>query len=133
MNKQKILVCVTKQASCERLIKKGYELLKETGELHVIHITRKLLRQCDGESIDHLFSISKKYSATMNIVVSENTIEEINKFILKNKINTVVLGESLARKNSAKDMATKIIKGIDKNIEFELVPCEYNIWDKDVV
>lgn len=42
VKEKNIMVCVTQQKTCERLIKKGKELKdKIDGELHVVHVARE--------------------------------------------------------------------------------------------
>ncbi len=68
MNKTNIMVCVTQQKTCERLILSGYKLAEATkGKLYVIHVVNekdKFLNNVnDGEALEYLFGgIEKSWS-----------------------------------------------------------------------
>ena len=54
-----ILVCITRQKACERLVKAAARLKKEDGELYVIHVTKEnwnfIDNPSDGETMEYLF------------------------------------------------------------------------------
>ena len=62
----RVLVCVTKQKTCERLIKTGARLAKEAGDaellvVHVLHRDDNILgNMMQGDALEFLFQISKQ-------------------------------------------------------------------------
>ena len=129
---KKVAVCVTKQKTCERLIKRGSKIAGKNGELYVLHVTAKELATVNCDVIQHLFDVSKKYGAQMSIMHSNNVFEAINDFIHENDINKIVLGESLEASTKT-DMTFTISDNLPKKVKPIVVPVEYNYWDQDVV
>lgn len=93
-----ILVCVTRQKACERLIKAAAELKKNDGELYVIHVTKEnwnfVDNSRDGEAMEYLFSMTKSYGADLTILNSNKIPETIAQFAEHYGIDLIVLGES---------------------------------------
>ncbi len=94
-----ILVCVTQQKTCERLIRKAANLRDELkGELFVIHVAKNAWNFLDnikeGEALDYLFRISKSVGADLSVLKSDNIVETIVTFVRERKISYIVMGES---------------------------------------
>lgn len=72
--KPSVLVCVTGQHSCDRLIKKGYETAKEQGlELHIlsVHDPRENFAE-SAKEYEYLCNTAKELSADMTILFEKN-------------------------------------------------------------
>jgi K+-sensing histidine kinase KdpD len=96
---QNILVCVTQQKTCERLIKAAASLRNELeGELFIIHVAKNQWNFLDnikeGEALEYLFGISKSVGADLTVLKSDDIVKTISDFIRANKITSVVLGQS---------------------------------------
>lgn len=92
-----VLVCVTQQKSCERLIMAAAGLKKEDGDLYVIHVTSdnwNFIDANDGEALEYLFSLSKSYGAELTILHSNKIPETIAQFAQHYGIELIVIGES---------------------------------------
>lgn len=94
-----IMVCVTQQKTCERLIKRGYEGLRnEKDNLYVIHVVNEnesfLNNNNDGEALEYLFGVSKKVGAELTVLRSKDVIKAIADFAAKHKITHIVMGAS---------------------------------------
>ena len=97
--KNSVLVCVTRQKNCERLIKEGHRLSKENNcNMNVINVLlndRKILDESnEANAIDYLFNVSKKYDGDISIIRSDNIVKTIVDFVKENKIGIIVFGES---------------------------------------
>lgn len=95
---KKILVCVTQQKTCERLIKRGSMARDELGgELFVIHVAANgvnfLGNSKEGDALEYLFGISKSMGADLTVLRSENITKTITGFARDNKITNIILGE----------------------------------------
>lgn len=132
MSEKKVLVCVTKQKTCERLIKNGSKVAGKEGELFVLHVTNKSLEIGSCDVIQYLFDVSKKYDAQMSIINSKDVLKSLNDFVDQNKIDIVVLGESLER-SSLTNMSDKITKDLRDNVKSLIIPMSYSYLDKDVI
>lgn len=93
-----ILVCVTRQKACERLIRAAAKLKSEDGNLHVIHIAKESWNFVDdardGEAMEFLFSLARSYGADLTILNSDRIPETIAQFAEHYQIGLIVVGES---------------------------------------
>ena len=87
-----------KQKSCERLIKAGAELVKEDGNLFVIHVSKDnwnfVDNATDGEALEYLFSLARSFGADLTILNSDKIPETIAQFAQHYEIELIVTGES---------------------------------------
>jgi K+-sensing histidine kinase KdpD len=121
----KIMVCVTQQKSCEKLIHRGSELVKEkNGELFVVHVVKDDWRYFgemkESDALEYLYDISKNYNAGLSIYKSKRIEETLSKFVKDNNIDEIVMGESL-EKVSQQNMIDRLKKRIDYPIKWEIV------------
>ncbi|MGI6113991.1 MAG: universal stress protein UspA [Mahellales bacterium] len=125
MNKKnRVMVCVTRQRNCERLIRLGKDIAdKEEGQLFVVHAAKVgetfLGNPDEGEALDYLFSISKNVGADMTVLRSQNVVDTLVSFAKDTKITVMVLGQPPDKKDS------NIIRQLEhrlKDVEFKVVP-----------
>jgi len=100
-----ILVCVTQQKNCERLIKKAAEIGKPAGaQIHVLHVAREninfLSGNSDSEALEYLFRCSKAVGANLTVIKSDNVIKAIADYVKENNIDCIILGKSNSKKGS---------------------------------
>lgn len=92
-----ILVCVTQQKACERLIRIAAGLKKDDGTLYVIHVTKDswnfIDNAKDGEALEYLFSLSKSYGAELTLLNSDKIPETVAQFAQHYEIELIVTGE----------------------------------------
>jgi len=121
----KIMVCVTRQKTCARLIKAGVmAAAEENGELSVVHVAKVgvnfLGNPKEGEAVEYLFQISKEAGADMTVLRSEDVVETLVDFAIRNGITRIVLGESPFSRDDS-----NIIRQLElrlPNIDFTVVP-----------
>lgn len=94
-----ILVCVTQQKTCERLISSAYELSNEyKGSLFIINVVKNDLNFLDSvkesEALEYLFSISKNLGANLAVLKSNDIISTIVQYAIENEISCIILGKS---------------------------------------
>ena len=97
MEKSKVMVCVTQQKTCERLILEGHKLIKsEEDKLYVIHVVSErenfLEYANDGEALEYLFNVSKKVGADLTVLRSKDVLKAILDFAKSNHITHIVMG-----------------------------------------
>ncbi|NLX61296.1 MAG: universal stress protein [Tissierellia bacterium] len=97
--KKNIMVCVTQQKTCERLILKGNELVEsEEDKLFVIHVVNEkekfLESYSDGEALEYLFQVSKESGADLTVLRSKNILKTLIDFAKDNEITHIVMGVS---------------------------------------
>jgi len=113
---KRIMVCVTQQKSCERLIDFGVGLVtSDSDELHVIHVVKenwKYFGQLEEkDALDYLFEASKAKSAMLTVVKAKDIEKALSDFAVKHKITDVIMGESFedsAQQNMIKRLQEKM-------------------------
>ncbi|MEG0292260.1 MAG: universal stress protein UspA [Anaerovoracaceae bacterium] len=111
-----VMVCVTSQKNCERLINFGKDLLKEQeGNLLIIHIAHyefQLIGKTEeGEALEYLYEKALECGANLTVVRSNNVLATLADMVEKNQIDEIVLGESPemnSTKNIVKNLSEKI-------------------------
>ena len=121
-----VMVCVTQQKTCERLIKYGAEFLgEEGGELSVIHVAQYQFKflgnNQEGEALEYLYEKALEYGANLTVVRSNHVGDTLAGLIDKHKITHVVLGQSGEVKTGF-DVENDFIKRIKEKAELIVVP-----------
>lgn len=98
-NRKRIMVCVTQQKSCRRLIEAGNSLRRSEGdELHVVHVFKENWRYFgqlkESEALEYLFDAARDFGAELSVVRSADIEETLKAYIQNHKITAVVMGES---------------------------------------
>lgn len=97
MAKTRVLVCVTVQRNCERLIRVGAELAGGTeGSLSVVHVARTGQRFLGSEdeaaALEYLFQVSRENGADMTLLHSDDVGASIVAMAKKCGAEVIVLG-----------------------------------------
>lgn len=120
-----ILVCVTQQKTCERLINKAYELAKEYGgNLFILNVVKSDLNFLDSaresEALEYLFGISKKVGANLSVLKSDDILRTIAEYADDNEIDFIVLGKS-PDKNAGERFKKKLNSLLKNGIEIRIL------------
>ena len=112
-----VMVCVTQQKTCDRLIQYGHDFLGGgNGELFIIHVAHyefKFLGSTkEGEALEYLYQKALEYGANLTVVRSNHVLNTLVDLVEKNKITHVILGESGEIKSQ-----TNIITQFEDRIE----------------
>jgi K+-sensing histidine kinase KdpD len=118
----RIMVCVTPQKSCERLIEKGAARAREMdGQFVVIYVNNK--QDLNRELKEHkilleLFESAKNSGGTVSILSGEKVYDTLAEFSKKNKITHIVVGKSLRSAFEIQnhgEVINTLIKAVEKN------------------
>lgn len=126
MEKKHVLVCVTGQKTCERLIAEGGRLAETLdAELSVVHVARKGMGLLGGavaeaEALEYLFKVSSDHGADMAMIRSEHVVEALAGHARKVNAALMVLGSS---RETDRDV-TKDLKARMPEMEFAIVYTE---------
>lgn len=126
MDTKNILVCVTQQKTCERLIMQAHELIGQyKGRLFIINVVGNDVNFLDSaresEALEYLFGISKSIGANLAVLKSDNITGTIAEYAAENKINCIILGQSPA--DGSETCFVKELKNLLKNgIELRILP-----------
>jgi K+-sensing histidine kinase KdpD len=94
-----VMVCVTTQRACERLIQAGAEAAEPSqAPLHVVHVTGSHQRffnmEDEGAALEYLFAVSKRYGADMAVLRSEDVARTLADFARENGAGLIIFGQS---------------------------------------
>lgn len=92
-----VLVCVTVQRTCERLIRAGAELAAERAcQLSVVHVARTGQHFLDSDdeasALEYLFQVSRENGADMTLLHSDDVCKAIIAAAKKCNAGVIVLG-----------------------------------------
>ena len=94
-----VMVCVTQQKTCDRLISRGNQLTDgKKDELFVIHVTPKSFGSMssseEGAALDYLYEKAMEYDANLTVVRSDDMVKTLLDLVEKHDIEKVVLGQT---------------------------------------
>lgn len=126
--KKNVMVCVTQQKTCDRLINYGFELQENgKGELFIIHVAHyefKFLGNTEeGEALDYLYEKAVEYGANLTVVRSNHVFDTLVDLVEKNKITHLILGQS-GETNEPNNIIGLLEERLKKNTEIIVVPAE---------
>ena len=91
-----ILVCVTVQKDCERLIRRGHqESQNHNLPLQVVHVNtgKAILGNPDtAEALNHLYALSREFDAEMSILQGSNVIETLVSHAKQQGARMIIMG-----------------------------------------
>jgi len=124
--KKNVMVCVTQQKTCDRLIRYGHDFIKdEKGELFIIHVAHyefKFLGSTqEGEALEYLYQKALEYGANLTVIRSNHVLDTLVDLVDKNKISHVILGESGEIKSQA-NIITQFENRIKGMAELVVIP-----------
>ena len=126
MDTKNVLVCVTQQKTCERLINEAHKLVNEyKGKLFVINVVKNDLNFLDSvkesEALEYLFGISKSIGANLSVLKSDDIAGTIAQYADDNNINYIILGKSPSENKQNRFVENlKIL--LKKSIELKIMP-----------
>ncbi len=132
MSTEKVMVCVTEQKICERLIQNAIEILpnKEI-EIFVLHVALKDIKVIEdvqaAQALEYLFEKAKYYGASLTVLKSNDIRHTLLKFAIDNDIDYMIMGET--RLQDEKDSIIFKLKSDLENtkIKIKVVPIKESI------
>ena len=126
MKAKNILVCITQQKTCERLIREAAGLRNENGgNLFVIHVVRNDLNFLDnvreGEALEYLFGISKSVGASLAVLKSDEIASTVAAFAEENRIDCIIIGDSPSDRKDNR-FKTELERHVGGNVEIKIIP-----------
>lgn len=93
-----LMVCVTGQHSCERLLERGASVRMPGQKLYAVHCVQTghnfLNTIYEPLAIEFLFTCASLYDAELTILRANNVINALVEFAITNKVSKIVLGQS---------------------------------------
>ena len=92
-----VMVCVTRQKACERLIKAGAKLSREAGdELLVVHVAKTranfLGSANEAEALEALYQTANDFGADLTVLRSEDVAGTLVQFAQGHRALQIVMG-----------------------------------------
>lgn len=112
MDETRILVCVTRQKTCERLIQEGVRLCERQpgGVVSVVHVADSrsnfLGVPQEAEAIEYLYQVAKAANAEMTILRASSILDTLVDFAREQQVHIIVTGISPGK--SGADFAQSI-------------------------
>lgn len=121
-----VMVCVTQQKTCDRLIQYGHDFLgDQKGELFIIHVAHYQIKflgnSKEGDALEYLYEKALEYGANLTVVRSNDVLETLTDLVKKNKITHVIVGES-GESEEKSNMVEQLRKMIERKAELVVVP-----------
>lgn len=90
-----VMVCVTRQRMCERLISFG-EKLTDGGNLYILHVVKNgsnfLGKEEEHEALEYLHDVAAESGASLTVMKSDHIKETIAEQVSANGVTDVVVG-----------------------------------------
>lgn len=100
----KVMVCVTGQKTCERLIREGARLAGEQGgSVQVVHVAMQNSAFLasgvaqEAEALEYLFRCAQSCNAEICVLRSNDALKTLAQFAQNNGITHIVLGVAAGR------------------------------------
>lgn len=92
-----VMVCVTRQRTCARLIACGEDIAKrEQLSLHVVHAVNSgenfLDNPHEGEALEYLFKEAQKCDAELSVLRADSTFDALVNYAKENNAAFIVMG-----------------------------------------
>ncbi len=121
-----VMVCVTQQKHCDRLIQYGHDFLgDQKGELFIIHVAHYQIKflgnSKEGEALEYLYEKALEYGANLTVVRSNDVLKTLSDQVKKNKITHVIVGES-GETEIKSNMVEQLRKNLENMAEIVVIP-----------
>lgn len=121
-----VMVCVTTQKTCERLIRHGLDLaVRSQGEMRVVHVSKPgyniLGNKHEGEAMEVLFRASSEAGAEMTVLKSNDVVSTLVKFAQTHAVTQIVMGEPPSTRRSEIDVVQELQQRLP-GVAFKVLP-----------
>ncbi len=122
-----VMVCVTQQRNCDRLIQYGHSILDDDrGDLFIIHVAhyqfKFLGNSQEGEALEYLYEKAMSVGAQLTVVRSNNVLDTLVGLVEKYRITHVVLGEPGVVEAQTDNLLTQFEEKIQGRAKLLVVP-----------
>lgn len=123
--KKKVMVCVTQQKSCERLVAHGASHRHHAeGDLFMVHVVKENWRYFgqlkESDAMEYLYEIAKDYDASIHVIKAKDIEDTLAQFALKHHVDTIVMGES--KEDSQQNMIRRLYEKLGPKVHIDIVP-----------
>ncbi len=126
-NSTDIMVCVTSQRSCDRLMARGAELASqaENARLHVVHCVetgRNFMNAAyESDAIEYLFTAAQLAGADLSLLRAENVDDALVNYALEHDADIIILGEGSPGAQFKDHIAIRLQRRLP-GVRFDVMP-----------
>lgn len=122
----RIMVCVTGQKTCQRLINYGSDMRENADDkLYVIHVAPEnfsfLGHEREGEALEFLYERAREAGAELTVERSADVMSTLVELVDKNEINQVIVGAS-GEADRESDFLGRLRQELDQKARLTVVP-----------
>ena len=122
-----VMVCVTNQRSCERLIQRGMELKTDGVELHVVHCVQTgqnfMGTPFEADAIEYLFTAAQVAGAELTMLRADNVDDALVEYAQANSVGMIVMGASPERNRGSNSIMLRLQRRLP-DVMFDIVKRE---------
>lgn len=119
-----MMVCVTNQRSCEKLINRGMELASKDTEMHVVHCVHTgrnfMGTPYEADAIEYLFTAAQLAGAELTLLRADDVDDALVEYANANLANVIVMGASPDRNRNNDNIIVRLQRRLP-NVRFEIV------------
>ena len=121
----RIMVCITPQPSCKRLINKAAQRAEEIkGEFCAVYVNKSDFISKDLQQysiLQELFEYAQGLGGRVGILVGKKVHSALSDFAKENKVNEIIVGKT-QRSSFEDDIINSLIEQVEKsNINVEII------------
>ena len=117
---KEIMVCVTGQRSCDRLINRGMARREPNQKMHVVHCVqtghRFMNRLNEPDAIDYLFTAAQLENANLLMLRTDNVDDALVEFAKEHDVGIIVMGASPDAANSIITRLQRRLPGVEFDV-----------------
>ncbi len=122
---ERIMVCVTKQITCDRLITFGNGIRQDGDTLNIIHVSKTdynfLGDEQEGRALNYLYEKSREVGAELTVIRANDVIDTLSQIVTDKDITKVIIGEGPMEKGT-ESFIDKLKASIDTDVDLCVVP-----------
>ncbi len=129
---QSIMVCVTGQRSCDRLIDRGVERSGDSIPIHIVHCVETgrnfLGSPYEADAIEYLFTAAQLAGAELTLLRADDVDDALVDYAKENGVTLLVMGAASARnRNNGENIAMRLQRRLPE-VEFDILetPLEFS-------
>ncbi len=121
-----IMVCVTGQRTCDKLIARGMELKerRENADIQVVHCVETgryfMGSPFEGDAVEYLFTAAQLAGAELILLRADDVEDALVNYAETKHINTIIMGASPSNGNDNETMEVKLQRRLPQ-VEFDIV------------
>ncbi len=119
-----MMVCVTNQRSCEKLIARGMELIQDGVQMHVVHCVHTgrnfMGTPYEADAIEYLFTAAQLAGAELTLLRADDVDDALVEYAKEHNVRTIVMGASPVQSKNTDNIIVRLQRRLPA-VRFEIV------------